>query len=495
LLKANYIIYEWDSHRYLESGKNLVTGQGFTSPSGKAGLWFPPFYPLLIGIFYKMIGRLELAGHLVSVSAFLISIVLFFRLAKLIYNASTAYVTVILFATHGLILEYSHKVYTHSVDILLIIGALYAAVSISKAKSLRYGNFILLGTILSCAILNRPENIILSLALLTALFIQSREKLSKKALAFICLAVMFCIILFPYAHFLYKHTGRWALTYKMVNLKYFGYLTSREPLAAEKTFFSDYYPGFSILEYIQENKAELLQRYAGGMRLLSERLTYSLYGGFGYILILIGFFGQKWDEDKKKTQLLLFSSLSFLAVVPFSDVKARYFIFTMPVFLLWTASGLERLFTFMKNNLKLSRKDLFWIISAALILLFFSTLNFLITQKNNAKETLPFEYKEIGLWMKNNIRDIEDKKISSRESLITFYSQGQWLYMPFVENYAQMINRLKEEKVDYLIIDERTIPQRRPHLAFLLNENQEHPGLIKVHVIEKPKKIILYALD
>lgn len=157
LLKMNYIIYEWDSHMYLAAGKNLVTGQGFTRPSGKAELWFPPFYPLLIGIFYKMIGRLELAGHLVSVSAFLISIVLFFRLAKLIYNASTACVAIILFATHGLILEYSHKVYTHSLDILLIIGALYAAVSIAKAKSLRYGNFILLGIILSCAILNRPE--------------------------------------------------------------------------------------------------------------------------------------------------------------------------------------------------------------------------------------------------------------------------------------------------------------------------------------------------
>lgn len=280
-----------------------------------------------------------------------------------------------------------------------------------------------------------------------------------------------------------------------MNLKYFGYLTSRKPLASEKTFFSDYYSGFSILEYIQENKAELLQRYTGGMRLLFERLTYSLYSGFGYILILIGFFGQKWDEDKKKIQLLLFSSLSLLVVVPFSDVKARYFIFAMPVFLLWIAAGLERLFTFMKNNLKLSRKDLFWIISAASILFFICTLNFLITQKNIAKETLPFEYKEIGLWMKNNIEDIEDKKVSSRESLITFYSQGRWLYIPFLENYAQLINRLKEEKVDYLIIDERTIPQRRPHLAFLLNENRKHAGLTKVHVIEKPKKIILYALE
>lgn len=487
LLKYNYFIGGCDACGFALAGKNLVSGQRpFTA--------YQPLYPLLIGIFYKFMGNLELAAHTVSIIFFLVSIAFFFKLAGYIYNNYVASLATILFVTNQLILNYSYRVRNHSVDILLIIIAIYLASLIIKNEELQYKNFIFLGAILACTILNRPENIILTLAIITTVFVQKKKQTLRKAVAFACLIIVLMALLFPHVKHLHTHTGKWTLTTRIRYLQMFEYLSSMDPLAYEKKQKVD--KEFNAFTYTIENRGELLKRYRRGIILSSKRLYTILYSGFGFILIGLGLFGQAWDRDRKRIEVLLFSCMAILAIYPLGNVGKRYFLCCLPIFLMWIAKGLENLYIFIKNFFNLSDKKSAFVISVALSLLILPLASFLVSQITTPSEKrLPLEYKQVGLWMKDNIQDIEKKRIFSRKPWVAFYAGGKFIKIPFEEDYSEFIDILKRRKGDYLVIDERLIPSLRPHLKFLLDDQAKHKGLVRVYVIEKPKKIILYRIE
>jgi len=106
------------------------------------------------------------------------------------------------------------------------------------------------------------------------------------------------------------------------------------------------------------------------------------------------------------------------------------------------------------------------------------------------------DHKKMGLWMKENIPDVKDKRICAMEPGAIFYSGAQALVnLYYFENYSEFMDYIKTSKVDYIIIDERTFSRRRPPLAFLLEEDKDHAGLTKVHTIRTIKKIILYKVE
>lgn len=489
LLKHDYFIGT-DGCEYALVGKNLVSGQGYTI-WGKPYLWFPPLYPLAIGIFYKFMGNLELAGHAVSIASFLISVIFLFKLARLVYDKSVAFIAVALFIMNENVLLRSYRVETHSLDMLLVISVIYSAVLIIKREILEYRNFILIGIILAAAILNRPESIILSFAVIMIIFLQKKAQISRKMVAFICIILTLAALVFPYANFLHRHTGKWTLTTKITLLKFYEYMGSGDPLARErqiKTGVSEFEP----FEYVKQNKKELIIRYLRGVGPFFSKLRFILYGLPGCLLIVLGLLWQGWDKDRRKVQVLLLSSLSPLAIIPLGNLHERYFLFAVPVFLMWMAKGAESLFLPIERYIVFVSAKAKLAICLALVFLA-SIMPKLLFIKWDAVTT--HEHKQMGVWMKNNIKDIEDKKIASRKPWVAFYSGGQNVDIPFKEDYKSILADLKNSGVDYLIIDERLIPMYRPQLKFLLDGENSQDGLIKVHIIRKPMKIILNQLE
>jgi len=101
----------------------------------------------------------------------------------------------------------------------------------------------------------------------------------------------------------------------------------------------------------------------------------------------------------------------------------------------------------------------------------------------------------MGQWMKKNVDDIENKIVMSRKIGIPFYAEARHEPLYYGE-YSGLIEYAKFRKVDYLIIDQWTIPGTRPKFAFLLKEDEKHPGLQLVHkVIYKDRKIMLYEIE
>lgn len=492
LLKHGYFMW-WDSIYYATLGKNLITGMGYTFV-GEPHLWFPPFYPVLVGIFYVLMGNLELASHAVSIISFLTAIIFFFKLANLIYSKTAAHIATFLFVTNGLILSYSHQALTHSVDIMLIVFALYLSGIIIKNEKLRYKDFALLGVVLAAAVLNRPENIILFLFITATLFILKRRETARKVFSFLCLFAVLSTFLFPYAKFLHSHTGKWTLTTKTINLAVCDYVYSKKHTWEYGIDFSK----FNIIEYVKADRSNLSRRYLMGVFICFKMLSAFLYYGVGYIFIGIGLFGgiRNKDRDRLKIDLLLCASLVYLLFLPLSNFRDRYFLFCMPAFLLLMAKGLEDVYVFIKNSLSLSEREKTLSILAALILL---TLPAVYFSTKYIESGDPFKgYKEMGLWMRNNIEGIENKRVftSGNDPHIAFYSGCHHITVPLDQKIKLgIIGYLKTKGCDYLVvIEHENHLERNPSLKPFLDTQKEHKNLIRIHTIDLPIKLVLYKI-
>jgi hypothetical protein len=107
---------------------------------------------------------------------------------------------------------------------------------------------------------------------------------------------------------------------------------------------------------------------------------------------------------------------------------------------------------------------------------------------------VPYEYKIMGLWMKENIENITNKLIMLRKGGVAFYAGSRWKGIHYGD-YQELIEYARSDHVDYLIIDEFTIPRLRPQFTFLLDESGRHPGLQVVHVVKyEGRKIVLYQV-
>ena len=80
----------------------------------------------------------------------------------------------------------------------------------------------------------------------------------------------------------------------------------------------------------------------------------------------------------------------------------------------------------------------------------------------------------------------------SRKPYAAFYSGNLIASIP-EGSYKEVTIYAKERKADYLVIDERYIPTRRPELKFLLNTYSLPKELEMVYQGEyKGKRIIIY---
>ena len=92
----------------------MIEGRGYTF-DGKPETFFPPLYPIAIGLLYKIIGNLELAGHLVSAISWTGTIVVFFFFTRELYGTSKVTLLATAFlASNGFLVRSSPMVMSES---------------------------------------------------------------------------------------------------------------------------------------------------------------------------------------------------------------------------------------------------------------------------------------------------------------------------------------------------------------------------------------------
>jgi hypothetical protein len=81
------------------------------------------------------------------------------------------------------------------------------------------------------------------------------------------------------------------------------------------------------------------------------------------------------------------------------------------------------------------------------------------------KAQLPYEYKEVGVWLKDNLP--EGAALMSRNETPAFYAEKLWVPFPN-SSTEEAIRYAYTHDVDYVLVDERVVRKYRPQYLPLI---------------------------
>ena len=514
-----------DSFCYAVAGKNLFSGKGF-SYQGTAQLIHPPIYPILIGFFWLLTNNLEFSGQVVSTIAGGLLVIPVYYFARAMYGRRVGLICGIFVAICPILVYGSTETFSES------LYTLFLASSIALTwKALSSENLIwisLAGLTTGLSFLTHPLGIVFVPIFLIFLFLSpllvpnaTWKSVFKKAPLLLATFIVVCL---PYWIFLHQHLGRWTLSgnqnyvdvywYKLrsqgMGQEEIAFKTGESLVAPDTTAsdprFSD--PSVGIFRYYFSHPGELPERFMRNLRdaffeieKIAELLNISPFAlkailSMVGLFILLGLIKMFWEKKLTVRELylgFLFLSLSIFLLFRFEH---RYFYPYIPLLLVIVAKIAMEIDSWLGK--KTCARSRMWgsmsgfLLTGVLIVIMGSSSIYLIPKK---KELVPYEYKIMGQWMKENIDNIEHKIIMSRKLAVPFYAGARHQQVYYGE-YPGLIEYAKSRKADYLVIDDWIIPKTRPQLAFLLDENEKHPGLQLVHTVRhKGRKALLYKIE
>jgi 4-amino-4-deoxy-L-arabinose transferase-like glycosyltransferase len=504
-----YFIFT-DGTAYATLGKNLAEGRGLQS-CGSSTTYYPPGYPLVIALVYGVTGDAELAGHLVSLLAYIGTIAAGIGLAWCIRRSLWFAVLVGgLLLAHPLMLYFSAYVMAESLFAFTVVLSALAAYRLSMLATPPWWLWGVWGALVAFAYLVRADGILY--APLQGLFIllftheARRDALKKMSFALVVFAV--CVV--PYLHFIHEATGTWQLSskssiileyarIKMVgqDMKTESQLTST--LSDEGGFTLDYARD-SLLQFLLHEPDEALRRIVFYTKSLVKKpgLTFGLASWLA-LVFLLAVNRSSWRSRPAALIVLHLLPLSLFLVL---YVDNRFLLAFVPFLVLGVARALEVVLRWMWNN-----RTHRYVGSAAVTLLLLCggmVLSFSLMNQDRIARTvekvyshivdLPHEHKSMGRWMAANLNIQSTTRISHRNPWVSFYAGGCPSRTPYTGDLAVLTQWAHENRVEYLIVDERMTLPYMPVLSFLLDTRQTYPGLTLVHTIEDPL-IVLYRID
>ena len=514
-----------DSVAYAITGKNLFSGKGF-SYQGTVQLIHPPLYPILIGFFWLLTNNLEFSGQVVSAIAGGLLVIPVYYFAKAIYGRKVGLVSTLLVAICPILIYGSTETFSESLYTLLLISSVALTWKALSSRNLLW--ISLAGLTIGLSFLTHPLGILFVPIFLVFLFLSlflirttTLTSVFKKTVLFLASFVIVCL---PYWVFLHNHLGRWSFSANTNYVDIHWYKLRSEGMSQEEIMFKAGDPlvasgvitsdprlsdsSTGVFGYYLSHPGELPERFMRNLKdafleieKIAQLLNISPFAlkailSMVGLFILLGFvkvFREKKFTVKELYLAFVFLSLSIFLLFRFEH---RYFYPYVPLLLIIIARIAVEIESWLER--KISPRNRVWgsvsglLLTGILIVGMGSSSIFLIPKKN---DLVPYEYKIMGQWMKENIEDIENRLVMSRKLAVPFYA-GARSQPVYYGEYPGLIEYAKSRKVDYLVIDDWIIPKTRPQFAFLLEENKNHPGLKLVHIVMyKGRKAILYEIE
>jgi len=506
-----------DGVGYAVSGKNLFSGLGY-SFQGTPQLVNPPLYPILIGISWLFTHNLEFSGQMVSIITGSLLVIPVFYLAKEMFGRKAGLWSAIFVVICPPLIFGSTEVRVASLYTLLLWTVVAVGWKALQSKYLIWS--VLAGLMLALCYLTRAEAImfmpiflllyLLSFKLKTGSYLSIVKLIVFKS---VILIIVFSLVSSPLWIFLYRHTGAWTFSGRGAHTftGYYGddwervnFELSSDLEGAQSKWLEE----GGLLNFVISNRQELLARWGHNLASIwsSEDRQSQLLGispwivRSGLVLLALfvsfGFIKFIWTRHiaAKHIYLLIIASSSLIYF--FFGIDWRYFYPYFPFLLLVLALIIVMLQNWSIRNIIHTNRALTKIILyLPLGILLFAMGSYSGVLIGKKLSYAPYEYKIVGQWMKENIDDVENKSVMSRKAGVPFYAEARHEPLYYGE-YPGLIEYARSKKVDYLVIDEWTIPRTRPQFAFLLEESEKHPGLELVHTVKyEDRKTILYKVE
>jgi hypothetical protein len=329
-----------DGVHYIVGGVGLLTNGVYLNPSGTPELWFPPVFPILIGIATRATGLDPVYAARAVTLATTVALLLVFwitvRRASIVAPVSVG-AAGLLVAVNPLVARQAMDVLSESTATLLMLGAFVVWMRMPSGS---WRSALVLGVLSALAYLTRPECVI-PFAVWTAIDCLRRWERNVWG-RYLAAWVAFFLCAVPYVIYLRQQTGNVALSNKF-----------QITLSAGRSLYYG-----CPREYIDPSRLEMTiadcphtigqeaRRVASNLASLAQRYMVVLFGGRQSFLLVFavvalaatGLF-RMWQRNRRLTlgTLAFFGVLPVMAVL---DVKVRYLHLTIPaVAMILSAAG------------------------------------------------------------------------------------------------------------------------------------------------------------
>jgi 4-amino-4-deoxy-L-arabinose transferase-like glycosyltransferase len=355
-------VIESDGTEYARIAQSLFEGQGLVGIFGGVNTAFPPFYPLLIGALSYIIGDLELAGRLISLTAGVGLIAVLYLLTKQLFDHRSAVLAGLLAALHPVLIALSVSVFSESLSTFLVMLGALCAIRTMQQLSLRRASAT--GVAFGTACLTRPEAIAFAAVASAAIFcslIRTRQY-SPRVLTLAVLPLIFATIIgAPYSYYLSHLAGRFTWEGKSsvvhvlstrMRVNAIDYSEASHGLTPSGAKEGPYlFP--DQLVYLRNPPRTLFQtirdvaRAAPGRALRAAQTIWGgrnigLGGRLLVVAIFLGLFGTRWwrRDVLGGFLFLVFGVMQCATLLTVEYHFARYFLPLVSVGIPWTAAGL-----------------------------------------------------------------------------------------------------------------------------------------------------------
>ncbi len=487
----------------LTAGRNLFSGVGFAF-QGRPETVHAPLFPVLSGLLWSISGDLELAGLLISALSGVLAVGAVYLLARPLFGSGAA-----LYAS-ALAAFFPPFIYgATEVRVDPLYAALYLLVAAALWRTAIRPGFLrgaLSGAAIGLTYLTRPEGLIFIPLGAAAILLRAgrgwRKRAGKLFAAGAGMLLVFSLLALPYVSFLHRHLGVTTLS-------------ARSPFTFIPYFAEDWeQANFQAYAYPERTRAEweerggmgwLLREHGGDMirrsihnlgviftigrseefvRMGLPPLPVSLIFAL-VVLVLLGLLGKKivgkkWCFRDSFILLLCLPAVPYFFLTDFlTSQKLRY---GYP-YLFWILIIGAALIARPPRN--------FWkrLAAGGILAVCLALSLYLIPRK---KARVPYEYKVLGLWMRENLEGIEESTVMSQRLGVAFYAGSQHV-QTYPGSWPEILEYARETGADYLMVNDWTTPRLRPGAAFLLEDGPPPPELDPVHSVSyRGRRALLY---
>lgn len=506
IIKFNDPAFVLDTVAFSRLGKNLVEYGRYTfGENYNMGVFFPPGYPLFIGLLNLIVKDLFVSAKLISFISSSVTIVLSYLVGKELYNKESGLFAALVYALYPVILMVSVDAYSDALFFCFLLLSIY--LFLISLKKDNYFISTLIGISLSAAYLTRPEGQFLLLLPLMQIFGVFSGKLSfnKKYLlkaAFIFL--IFGIIISPYMLFLKNYTGKFSPTgkanisillgelsddreyHEVVNSPDNLYDRAAFALTKDKSELQGWNrrENRSLKEYLLKDPLTFIKRYQKNV--LREIKTLNKLMIPIILPFFFVFFNRELFRNRPRLIFMIFPLLFFFMYPMFIIIEKQTLLIV--VFLIFFSSGgfsnsqqavsdLLSYYGLEKNRaLQFLGRNIKYLI---VFILFLSSLSYLKYSKFDDVPD-PVEHKRAGIFLKETGNaEYEKLNIMSARPYVSYYSDARFTMLPYA-NSPDVIDFGRLHNVDYIVIDKRLLGMW-DYYDDLISMHEHIPGVEMVY--------------
>lgn len=507
-----------DAVTYFETGRNYVSGQGYTR-HGAPEMHFPPVAPVALGYLEKLFGNDMHALRVWNLVWGVAAVLLLTTIGWFLSRDDDVTVATAWFATlvPGVVtLSIKGGSGSELATLVFVLGAALLALHTLDETKQRTAlqqavGLIGSGALVGVAYLTRPESLMpgatIGLAIVLVALRAPDQSWARRMRTVIVhgAAFGFATLLFvaPYLSYTHHNTGSWALTSKSqdASIDAWRAVAQNNRLERDQILYSIQPDGVTLgPETVPLTK--LAKEHPRGwltIAWINTRTIFHDYFGtpwkYGPVWELIPLFlvvpgiAKIW-ATRRKRETLLFAALGTWPLVTCFAFFAlpRYLMMTTAVLVPFGAWGLV---TWTRRLSRHGQRTTWWIVGVLSVLSFVVAAWTLVPFTNQPERT---EQRTAGEWIAKNTP--ANARIMTRSFHVQGYSHRDVVAMPSAE-YRSMLEFARRMGVSYIVADESTIKRRRPEVYdILMRETGAPVGLSLVHEFtQRGQTVKIYKLN